>query len=369
MIPLFLPFISNKAIRAATRVMNTRWLGDGAEVVQFEKDIQRTTQSKHVVVINSATSGLHLALRLAGVSGGEVITTPMTCVATNMPILHEGARIVWADINPHSGNINSQDIERKITKKTKAIVVVHWGGNPCDLRSINAIAKKNQIPVIEDAAQAFGAEYQNKPIGSHSDFVVLSFQSIKIITTIDGGALAIKNNKLFQRAKALRWYGIDREKRKTHRTYWNYPIAEVGCKYTMNNVSAAIGRASLPYLPKLLKRRRQIATIYTQALYKHTLLKSPEVLPESNSSWWLYTVICKNQKVREKLWKTLRDHNIESSEVHTRNDLYPVFKTSKKERLPGVEQFNRSKLCIPIGWWVSIKDAQRIASILHAFTY
>ncbi len=367
MIPLFLPFMSKEAIANATSVLKTSWIGEGQKVKEFEKTLSSRLGTDNVLTVNNATAAIHLALRLANVKGGEVISTPMTCTATNEPIINEGADIVWADIDPANGSIDPNDIEKKITKKTRAIMVVHWGGNPCDLNKINKIGKQYKIKVIEDAAQALGACYNDKPIGSHSDYVIISLQAIKIINTVDGGILTTKTRHDWHRAKALRWYGIDRDRRLIKETYWDYPIKEAGYKFHMNDVTAAIGLGQLPYLTKLLQQRQQQAAVYLKSLEQSKSLKPVSVYPGAVNSWWMFTVLCSNKKNRLKLWKKLKEEGIDSGEAHIRNDIYPLFKKYNRGPLPGVRKFNDEKLCIPIGYWVDKETAKKIADILASF--
>ncbi|MCR4329305.1 MAG: DegT/DnrJ/EryC1/StrS family aminotransferase [Candidatus Roizmanbacteria bacterium] len=366
-IPLFLPFMSKEAVKNASAVLQTPWIGEGPKVKEFEKKLVPWVGSNNVLTVNNATSAIHIALRLANVRGGEVISTPMTCTATNEPIINEGGHIVWADINPNSGSIDPADIEKKITKKTKAIMIVHWGGNPCDLTKINSIGKKYGIKIIEDAAQALGSTYKSKPIGSYSDYVFFSFQAIKIINTVDGGALITRNKSDWWKGKELRWYGIDRDKRKVQDTYWDYPIKVAGYKFHMNDVTAAIGLGQLPYLDGLLKQRREQAAIYRNAINESKTLKTVEVLSEAKPNWWMFTVLCGSKESRLKLWKKLSENGIDSGEAHIRNDLYPVFKNSKRDKLDGVTKFNNEKLCIPIGYWVTKSDVRKISDILASF--
>lgn len=362
-----LPFMSREAIKNANEVLHTHWIGEGPKVVEFERALVPWLGAQNVLTVNNATAAIHIALRLANVRGGEVITTPMTCTATNIPIINEGADIVWADIDPESGSIDPLDIEKKITKKTRAIMVVHWGGNPCDLDKINKIAKKHKIKVIEDAAQALGAKYQKRPVGGHSDYAAISFQAVKIINTIDGGVLTTKTKKDYDRGKELRWYGINRDKRKVRETYWDYPIRESGYKFHMNDVTAAIGLGQILHLERLLKQRKDQAGIYNKALKKSKTLRGTKVLPGAQPSWWMFTVLCGNKKNRLALWQKLKEEGIDSSEAHVRNDIYPLFRKYNRGILPGVQEFNDQKLCIPIGYWVDKKSVQKIADILASF--
>ena len=370
MVPNFKPFIPQASIRNAVKVLRSDWIGgDGPYVKEYEREIAKVIKNKNVVAVNSGTSALQLALHIIGVQGGEVITSPMTCIATNMGIASQGARIVWSDIDPTTGNIDPADIARKITKKTKAIMVVHWGGAPADLHSIQRIATKHKIPVIEDAAQALGSEYAGKPIGSHSDFVAFSTQAIKIINTVEGGILAIKRSTDAKRAKKLRWYGIDRDARIWDDRFrsWEYPISEIGYKMQLTDLNAAIGLGQIPYLKKHLKIRRAHAKIYRDALKTSNTLTAQRILPKSIPNYWTFTVICKDLAVKMRLAKVLKKIGVQAEVAHTRNDAYPVFLQYKKEVLPGVALFNDHHLIIPIGQWVTQQKAKQIAHVLASF--
>lgn len=370
LVPNFKPFIPQESIDKVTETLRTSWIGgDGPRVKEFEKEIAKIIKNENAIAVNSGTSALQLALRLADVAGGEVVTTPMTCFATNAAIVNEGGVPVWADIDPETGNIDPYDIGKKITKKTKAIMIVHWGGSPCDIDFINKIASIYNLPVIEDAAQALGSEYAGVPIGSHSDFVAFSFQAIKIINTVDGGLLATKKISDAKRGKTLRWHGIDREGRKwdERNIFWEYPISEVGYKIQMTDVNAAMGLGQIPYLYKHLSHRRKLAKLYEEALIKSNNIKAQKILPKAKSNYWMFTVICDNLNTKLKLWKALNKISVKSEEAHRRNDTYPVFKEFKNGDLPGVTHFNNNHLIIPIGHWVSEEKAEEIAKILASF--
>ena len=374
-VPNFKPFIPKESVKMAIQTLKSGWIGgDGPKVKEFEKKISKIINNKNVVALNSGTSALQLALKIIGVHGHQVISTPMTCFATNAAIAAEGADIVWSDVDPQSGNIDPADIERKISKKTKAIMVVHWGGNPAQLDKIAKIAKSYKIPVIEDAAQALGSQFGNKPIGSHSEYICFSTQAVKIINTVDGGILATKSQKDAKKARLLRWYGIDRETRHWGKTFWHYPIREAGFKMQMTNVAAAIGLGQLPYLAKLLNHRRKLAKIYQNAISKSSTLKSQKILKGAVPNYWMFTTLCGSWQNRLKLVEALAKINVTAEEAHRRNDLYPVFQkykqsfsANKKEHLPGVTEFNNQELIVPNGFWVTEKKASQIAHILAGF--
>lgn len=246
-------------------------------------------------------------------------------------------------------------------------MIVDWGGNPCDIDSITRIAKKHKLPVIRDAAQSLGSTYNGKPVGYHCDFVCISTQAIKIINTADGGLLITKRKRDYQRAKSLRWYGIDRERRVQGKTFWQYPIKEAGFKMQMTDISASIGLGQLPHLKKLLSNRRKIAKIYDRALLKSSSLKPQSISPKANSNYWMYTVLCGTPSNRARLFKSLDKIGVNGEEGHRRNDMYPVFSKYKTEKLPGVKKFNDTELIIPNGYWVTIKRAKQIAQVLANF--
>ena len=265
MITLFWPHVSPRVAPALTQVLGTRWIGQGPKVDELEKKFSALTQVPQAVAVNSCTSALHLALILAGVGvGDEVVTTPLTCSATNIPILYCRAKAVFADIKAQTLNVDPASIASKITQKTKAILAVHWGGEPCDLAEIHRISQKHKLPVIEDAAHALGATYQGKPIGSASDFTCFSFQAIKQITSGDGGMLTVNNPDHAKRAKLLRWYGMDRT--CTGDIYEKHGIKEVGYKYHMNDLTATMVMVQLDDLPAVHARRRQIVERYRAEL-------------------------------------------------------------------------------------------------------
>jgi perosamine synthetase len=207
MIPLFKVHMPKEVDKPLLEVLHSGYITQGEKVEQFEKKFADMMQYKHVVSVNSGTSALTLALRLAGVGyGDEVVTTPMTCTATNLPILSLGAKPVFADVDSETGLIDPASVLTKITKKTKAIMAVDWGGSPVDVRALMDIGRRYDLRVIVDAAHAIGTHHNGE-----ADFVCYSLQAIKHITTVDGGVLACKSPDAYHRGKVLRWFGIDRE--------------------------------------------------------------------------------------------------------------------------------------------------------------
>jgi dTDP-4-amino-4,6-dideoxygalactose transaminase len=309
------------------------------------------------LTLSSGTHGLTLALRLLGVGAGdEVITTPLTCTATNMPILQQGADIVWADVK-RDLNIDPKSIELSINEKTKAIIVVHWGGYPCDMSEIGQISHDYGIPVIEDCAHVWNATYKDHQIGdtNWSRFAMFSFQAIKHLTCVDGGALCIEKHDDYVRGKLLRWYGIDREGvRSDFRCEEN--IKEWGYKFHMNDVCATIGINNIPLAFENDKKAQSNARWYESELIPFDGIEIPQIAEDRESSYWLFTMLVEK---RSDFCSMMGSKGISVSRVHERNDKHDCFSKFKRE-LPGLESIIDKMICIPVGWWVSNEDREYI---------
>ncbi|MCX7164650.1 MAG: aminotransferase class V-fold PLP-dependent enzyme [Rhodocyclales bacterium] len=336
-------------------------ISEGAPVVEFERRFGVFVGSPHVLSFYSGTAALHAALVLAGVRpGDEVVTTAMTAEPTNMAILHAGATVVWADVDPANGNLSTQAVVDAITERTSAIMVVHYGGIPAPLAGIRAAAAARGIPVIEDAAHAFGARYDDRPIGSHSEFVMFSLQAIKHMTTVDGGMLACNSaadvGKLLANGRKFRWFGIDRDAPRTE-----VDVASVGYKYHMNNVTATLGLVQLDHIESVIGRHIANGRWFDQALENVAGLKLCRWERRAEPSYWFYTVLVDD---REKFSRHLAAHGIASSQAHKRNDLHSVFASSRC-KLPGLDTFYEQMIHIPCGWWVDDQRREYIADVIR----
>ena len=360
MIPLFKVFMADSVGDAVNEVLYSGFIGEGPKVIDFEEKLKSSFKNKNVLTVNAGTSALHIAYHIAidHFNDAEIITPSMTCTATNTPIIANGAKIVWADVDPLTGNIDPNKIENLITKKTKAIVAVHWGGNPAKLNEIHAIAKKYDVKVIEDAAHAMGSIYKGNPIGGGcSDFTAFSFQAIKHLTTIDGGALACKSEIDYDRAKLLRWFGIDRNVKDSKDLRCEIDVKEAGYKFHMNDVNAVVGLKNIEHLDYILDEHKNNALFYNQELSNfRNKIQFAEEEPDSISSYWLYTIHLNN---RDEVMAKLKDNNIMSSKVHSCNHPHTMFKSFISD-LPNTQKFEKTHLCIPVGWWVSKDDRQKI---------
>lgn len=368
-IPLFKVFMSNDVDAPLLETLHSGFIGEGPKVLEFEASLKRLLQTENVLATNSGTSALHLAYHMIEHQKGlhvakkQVYTTPITCTATNNPILLNGMEIVWVDVDPVTGNITPDTLAETLmidpagtSRNGEAVSIVHWGGNPCDVESLSELAHSYNLKLVEDGAHSLGMEYNGKPFGYCSDFAMHSFQAIKHVTAVDGGCLICKNKDDYERAKLLRWYGIDREKKEGIDLRCELDIAEAGYKFHMNDVAATIGNENLKHLPEILQKQRENAKFYDE-VFKGKI-KYAQENKNGKSSYWLYTIHVEN---RDELMQKLKEAGIMSSKVHSRNDTHSAFSKFNTRPLPGVESFNRTHLCIPVGWWVTKEDREYIA--------
>lgn len=360
---LFRPHVPKMALKYISDVLESRWIGQGPRVDEFEKKFQLAFGAGNAAIsCGSGTDALHLAYLLAGVKpGDEVICTVFTCTASNLPALYIGATPVFADIVPTTLNINPKHVRSLITNKTKAIVFVDYGGLPADLDELVAISTEFDIPLIEDAAHALGATYKNRPIGSISDYTIFSFQAIKHITTGDGGMLIIKDPAKVEEAKRLRWFGIDRNS-KFH-GIWENDIHEVGFKYQMNDIAAAMGLAALEEFDDILQTRKSLLRAYVNGLANIPSLDIVGAPISDDHAAWLFTVIVPDAK---ELRDYLFTKDIESGQVHFRNDRYTLF-GGRKDNLPNMDSVESRYLVLPLHTHMHLADVEKICAEISSF--
>lgn len=339
-VKLFTPYVSWRAVWNTVRVLRSGQLAEGPRVKKFEQEFGRHFGFKNVAAVNSGTSALELAYELAGIGeGDEVITPVLTCTATNLPLIHRKAAIVFADID-RDLNINIEDVKKKITPRTKAIVFVHFGGNNRGLKELLELAAEKKITLIEDAAQAVGSEFWGK-----ADFTCVSFQAIKMLTTGDGGALICKDDALHQKAKRLRWFGYDREEKQR---LGDIDLTEAGYKYHMNDINAAIGLGNLKVFNKLLGHYRRLMETYREG----GITAHP----------WFATILSDK---RDELRKYLAERGVDSGLYHFRNDQYTIFGGRKK--FPIMDELESKYLILPLHAGVSVSDVKNICKLVKEF--
>lgn len=338
------------------KVLYSGYVAQGEQVELFEQTFQNYVGEGYSLSLNSGTAALHLALILAGVKAGdEVISTALTAEPTNVSIKMVGAYIRYADVDFETGNIDPNCIEAAINDKTKAILVVDYAGIPVNVQAIQAISKKYKIPVIHDAAHSLGATFQGKKTGCHFPYTIFSLQAIKHITTIDGGILQIASKEEYEKAKLIRWFGIDKKK-----TRMDNNIQFQGYKYHMNNVNATIGLIQLKNVENIVNGYISNGKFYDEALKDIQGVELLKYYPESEPSYWLYTLKVKN---RNGFIKMMEANGIMASELHKRNDWHDYLNDFNLQ-LPVLDSFYEKMVHIPCGWWVTKNDREKIVEAI-----
>jgi len=345
---LFSTTLNNDIKGGISVLIDSTLISAGKKVDLFESLLSKQLGLINPVTVNSGTSALHLALVNAGINeGDEVITTAQTFIATGLSILYQKAKPVFVDISYDTGNIDVTKIEEKITNKTKAIMVVHWAGYPCDMDEITSIAHKYNLIVIEDAAHAIGATYKGNPIGSISDYTCFSFQSIKHLTTGDGGAVCSLTKENERKLKKLRWFGIDRDLDISDELGERvYNLKTIGYKYHMNDIAATLGIFNLKIFDEKMKRIRNIASIYNKNFSDMDGIDLFNYKNDRSSAYWLYGFHVKD---RISFIKKLRNSGIECSVVHVGIDKNDIFGGVNNE-LINQRKFDSTQINIPINY-------------------
>ena len=365
-IPLYTPHIPEGLGDRLAEVLSSGQIAGGPSVAMFEDFLRDYLGNPWVTTTGDISTSLTLCLFQAGVRpGDEVIMSPLVCLSTSCPVRNLFANIRWSDVDSMTGNLDPADIVKKITPRTKAIVVYHWAGNPADLDAIHAIAHEHSLAVIEDAGEALGAEYHARKIGAAgSDYTVFSFYPNRHLTTIEGAAIACAREEDFEKIQWLKRYGIHQPSFRDGDGEINpasdIPIA--GWNSYMNHVAATIGLAQMEQLPSMIARYQENGLYYDERLAAVpgvTVLKRP---PNSRSAYWVYTFLAQE---RDDLLKRLRQQGVQASKVHLRNDLYTCF-GSGGEVLSGVDCFSAHCLSIPCGWWVREEDRELIVEIVRS---
>lgn len=366
--------MSDEASQSVSEVLSSGYITQGPEVEKFENILQKYFNNKRVVTTNSATSALHLIFHMLKKYGlgdekvkvesekDHVLTTPLTCTATNWPILSNEINLRWVDVDPKNCNMDLSDLEKKLNKNTKAVMVVHWGGYPIDLlrlREIQSNFKKKygfKFIIIEDCAHAFGTKTNKELIGNTGNISTFSFQAIKHLTSVDGGCVNFNNDEDVELAKLLRWYGIDRnENRKDFRC--ESDILNIGFKFHMNDVNAYIGRKNFDSVTKdLLKIHNDNGNYYNNELKNVPNVELMNYSSELFVPFWIYTIKVKN---RDNFMKHMEQKGIIVSRVHERNDKHTATKEFQTD-LPLLESFIDEMVCIPVGWWVGQQERSYI---------
>jgi len=365
-IPVCEPVLGREELKNVADCLKTNWISSKGKYIQeFEKGFAKFCNAKYAIATTSGTTALHLALASLGISkGDEVILPTFTMAATVFSVLYTQAKPVLADIELDTFNINPAEIEKKITKRTKAILIVHLYGHPCEMGPIMDIAKNNKLFLIEDAAESHGAEHMGRKVGTFGDISAFSFYANKIITTGEGGMVVTNNKTLAKRAKILKDMAFDPEKRFLH--------LETGFNYRMTNIQAAIGLAQLKKINDYINRRRHNAFLYNQLLENIAGIVLPTERLRSKNVYWMYAILL-NKKFgfsRDELRKHLMQRGIETRDFFIPMHRQPFFKklgiSSIRESFPIADDISSRGLYLPSGTGLKVNDIQYIAKQIKA---
>jgi len=352
-LPYFQPSIGEEEIQEVAATLKSGWLTMGPKTIIFEDQIAKYVGAKHAIALNSCTAALHLSLIALGIGGGdEVITSPFTFAATGNVIVQVGAKPVFVDIKRDTYNIDPEKIKEAITPRTKAIIPVHYAGQPCDMEAIMEIAQKHNLYVIEDAAHAIGAEYKGKKIGTFGNTTCFSFYATKNMTTGEGGAITTDNDELADKFKILRLHGISKDawKRYSATGNWHYEIEDCGWKYNMSDIQAALGIPQLQKLDNFVETRRKYAEIYNEEFANVNGIITPYERADVKHVYYLYPILLESLD-RSQFIEKMRERGIGCSVHFIPLHLHPFYRKRfgfRERDFPNAEWVYEREVSLPL---------------------
>jgi len=372
------PVIDDKEIKSLIAVAKSGWLTNGPKTIEFEKNVNKVIGSKNAIAVNSCTNGIIATMHALGLKrGDEIITTPLTFVSVIHSLYNFGLKIKLVDINYKNLSIDLETIRNNVSKKTKCILITHYGGIPVQVQNIISFCKKKKIHVIEDAATAFGAKINNKHVGSYNNSIaIFSFYANKVITTGEGGVITLNNQKLAKKIRSLISCGISKDPwhRNTSKRMWFYKVLNYGFKFNFTDLQASIGIEQLKKLKKIQNYRGRLRLAYNSELKE---LISKDIInirqPEKNKfySEYIYTIILNEKKIifnRDDLINHLKKNNIDTT-VHyipaNKHDFYK--KTFKKFKLPNSDYVFKNIISLPFHNGLTFKDIIYVSKIIKNF--
>lgn len=360
-IPYGRQYVDDEDIEEVVKVLKSDFLTTGPVIEEFEKKVADYVGAKYAVAVANGTAALHSACYAANIGkGDEVITTPITFAASSNCAFYCGAVPVFADIDPKTYNIDPSDIEKKITDRTKAIIAVHFTGQPCDMGRIHEIANKHGLIVIEDAAHALGAVYEGKKVGSLSEMTTFSFHPVKHITTGEGGMVLTNHQELYERLKLFRTHGITREEHLLRKNDgpWYYEQLDLGYNYRITDIQCALGISQMKKLPYFLERRKEIAERYQEAFADCDNIQCPYQKPGCENAWHLYVIRIKGGK-RKEIFEKLREAGIGVNVHYIPVYQHPYYQEHgyKDISCPNAEQYYEEAISLPI--YPALKEAEQ----------
>ena len=368
--------IEEDDIRAVIEALQSDFLTTGPKVKEFEACLCAETGAPYAAALANGTAALHAACFAAGIEkGDEVITTPMTFAASANAVLYCGAVPVFADIDANTYNLDPVAVEKKITKKTKAIIAVDFTGQPCDMDALGAIARKHNLILIQDAAHSLGAKYQNKPVGSLADLTTFSFHPVKPITTGEGGAVVCADGGCYEKLLLFRNHGITRDPGrwesggKESQGGWYYEQQELGFNCRLSDIHAALGVSQLKKLAGFLKRRKEIVKQYNEAFKDLGKITVPFLADGCDSAWHLYVVKLDKSLDRKEIYERFQENGIGVNVHYIPVYWHPYYQKLgyKKGICPVAEALYHSILTLPLHQGMSDADVVRVIEVTRAF--
>ncbi len=368
-IPFHVPQIGADEIRSVVETLQSGWLTTGIKVKRFEEDFAQYLGVEHAIAVNSCTAALHLALEAVGIGeGDEVIVPTMTFTASAEVVLYLKAKPVLVDCVPDSFNIDPDQIERAISSRTKAIIPVHFGGQPCDMDAILEIARRHHLYVIEDAAHALPAKYRGKTVGSIGDITCFSFYATKTITTGEGGMATTRNPEWAERMRMMSLHGISHDawKRYAKEGSWYYEVLRPGFKYNLTDIGAAIGIEQLRKCDGFAAARQRIAAAYDQAFAKLREIQTPVCRPDLQHAWHLYVIQLESAHLtitRDDFIQELRERGIGTSVHFIPLHLHPYYRDAfgyTPDDFPQASQTYQRIVSLPIYPRMTEADVGRV---------
>lgn len=372
-IPYGLQWIEQEDIDEVVSVLQSDWITTGPMIKEFEDALCAYIGCKYCVAVNSGTSALDIAVQSLDLpKGSEVITTPFTFVATSNAIIYNNLEPVFADICEDTFNIDSEDIRKKITDKTKAIIYVDFAGHPCDIKEIKEIADEHDLFLIEDACHAIGAEYQHTKVGNFADLTIFSFHPVKHITTGEGGAVATNSKELYEKMSLLRTHGIDRNtmERYGKDASWAYDMKYLGRNYRITDFQAALGNSQLKKLDKFIHMRNKLASTYDELLGDIKFIRLPIVKNHIKHAWHLYTILLDDSINRDEFFKYMKNADI-GVNVHYipayRHSYYIENFDFNKNDFPVTEDTFKRIITLPLFPKMEIDELEYIAKTINDY--
>ena len=370
-VPYFSPWITNKDKQSVVKTLDNRWLTNGPTLKRFEENFQKFIGSKYADGVGSATQALHLAMRAININkNDEVIVPTFTFAASANAVTYCGAKPILTDVDPDTFNIIPSEIKKNITKKTKAIVVVHYGGQSCDINEIKSIAKSHNLKIIEDCAHALGSKYKNKMCGNIGIAGCFSFYPTKVITTGEGGMLTTNNLQIHQKTVQLKNQGMNiNANKREEKAKWKYDVIDIGYNYRLDDIRASLGLSQLSRIEEINKRRIRIAKIYDKHIQKIKGLIIPKIKSDRNHIYHLYTI-----KV-DKDYHLTRDqlfNKLSKKEIGTSVQYFPLhlmsynskFYKHKINQFPIANKLKDIVLCLPIFPTMTLRQIEYVISSL-----